>query len=308
MKVLSIRSTSLLLLLVMLSGHSAIAHAQPDPAFIPMKQSETLPVPIEETAPNSTDPSELSVEAPPTPVITSPDPPIPQPPEDPCLPRLFHNWQELGTMGHEGDEEREFRSIKLLIDRSNFMLTVVGELRDGSLDEVYQTHIGLGDTDTPTPAGRFIINHVYCYPDVVYFDANGEAVPRLYKGFLAPLMRCGKAGKCTRFRALGIHGFDASAYPDSDQFYEQTYGPVSGGCIRVPDPCELKELLIRLVGVGPTRKNDRGCYHWLNHPVEVLIDGEYPWFNENSTVGSLFSNGLTRVHSGLKRFLGIFAP
>ena len=308
MKVLSIRSTFWLLLLVMLTGSSAVVHAQPDPAFIPMKQEDTPPVPSKEPAPSGGDTHELSVEAPPVPVVPSPDRLIPKPPEDPCLPRLFHNWQELGLTGHEADEEREFRSIKLLIDRSNFMLTVVEESQDGSLDEVYRTHIGLGDTETPTPAGRFIINHVYCYPDVVYFDANGEAVPRLYKGFLAPLMRCDKAGKCTRFRALGIHGFDASAYPDSDQYYEQTCGPVSGGCIRVPDPCELKELLIRLVGVGPTRKNDRGCYHWLNHPVEVLIDGEYPWFNEDSTVGSLFSNGLTRVHSGLRRVLGLFSP
>lgn len=234
--------------------------------------------------------------------------PIPQPPEDPCLPRLYRDWRELSLADSEAELHSRFRKVKLLVDRSHFLLTVEGVASDGSTEEVYWTHIGLGEATTPTPAGRFFVNHIYCYPDVMYFDPDTGPVPRLYKGLLAPIMICTKDGQCRRYRELGLHGFDASAYPHCDQLIDQTYGPVSGGCIRVPHPCVLKALLIRLVGIGPLRKNDRGCYHWLNHPIEVVIEGEYPWFGGEEGLPSLFSNGLTRMHKGLRSFIGFFKP
>ncbi len=233
--------------------------------------------------------------------------PRPQPPDDPCLPRLYRDWQELGLYDPDKSGSR-FSGIRLLIDRSQFMLTVEGILPDGSTEDVYFTHIGLGDVNSPTPAGTFVINHIYCYPDVVYFDPDLGPVPHLYKGFLAPLLVCDREGRCRRFRQLGLHGFDSSIYPDPNQPIEQTFGPVSGGCIRVPEPCKLKALLIRLVGVGTLKQNERGCYHWLNQPVEVVIDGRYPGFDDEAGLTSLFSNGLIQVHRGLKSFFGLFRP
>ncbi len=228
----------------------------------------------------------------------------PQPPDDPCLPRLYHDWQELGVNDTE-EGGRRYSAVRLLIDRSQFMLTVEGILPDGSTEDVYFTHIGLGDLHSRTPAGRFFINHLFCYPDVVYFDPDLGPVPHLYKGFLAPLMVCNRAGRCRRYRQLGLHGFDSSIFPDSYQLIEQTYGPVSGGCIRVPEPCELKAILISLVGVGPIKQNERGCYHWLKQPVEVLIDGQYPGFDDDDGLLSSVGDGLNR---GLKRILGLFRP
>ena len=171
--------------------------------------------------------------------------------KNPCLPRLYRNWQELGVANAEADSRHRYHQIKLFIDRSHFLLTVAGVTADGSTEEIYWTHIGLGDVTSPTPAGRFLVNHIYCYPDVLYFDPDGGQVPHLYNGLLAPLMVCNRQGKCHRFRGLGLHGFDVSTFPNADQLIDQTYGPVSGGCIRVPHPCRLKALLVRLIGVGP---------------------------------------------------------
>lgn len=239
--------------------------------------------------------------------FTAPADPPPEPPEDPCLPSLYRNWHEPGLYDQE-QRTRRFNAVRLLIDRSQFMLTVEGILPDGSTEDLYFTHIGLGDTDSPTPAGLFFINHIYCYPDVVYFDPDLGPIPHLYDGFLAPLLVCDKTGKCTRFRELGLHGFDASVFPDSYQMVDQRYGPVSGGCIRVPDPCKLKALLVGLVGVGPLKRNDRGCYHWLKQPVEVVISGEYPYLDEGADVSSWFGSGLRQVRRGLQGFFGMFRP
>lgn len=232
---------------------------------------------------------------------------LPQPPDDPCLPRLYHDWEELGANDAE-EGGRRYRAVRLLIDRSQFMLMVEGILPDGSTEDVYFTHIGLGDLHTRTPAGRFFINHLYCYPDVVYFDPDLGPIPHLYNGFLAPLMVCNGEGQCRRFRQLGLHGFDSSVYPESYDLIEQTYGPVSGGCIRIPEPCELKAILIRLVGVGPLKQNERGCYHWLKKPVEVIIDGQYPGFDDKAGLSSLVGNGLSSVRRRLKGILGLFGP
>jgi len=44
---------------------------------------------------------------------------------------------------------------QIVIDRSSFRLTIECEKPDGSLDEVYESEVGLGDLNSPTPAGRF---------------------------------------------------------------------------------------------------------------------------------------------------------
>ncbi|MFH1117517.1 MAG: L,D-transpeptidase [Pseudomonadota bacterium] len=294
----------MILLLPVLMG---VPHAEADLVVVPKAQRQHNEA---ETAPPSNNHEGKPETYPPAAGDHAPGPPpaaLPQPPDDPCLPRLYHDWEELGANGTE-EGGRRYRAVRLLIDRSQFMLTVEGILPDGSTEDVYFTHIGLGDLQSRTPAGRFFINHLYCYPDVVYFDPALGPIPDLYNGFLAPLMVCNREGQCRRFRELGLHGFDASVYPESYDLVEQTYGPVSAGCIRVPEPCELKAILIRLVGVGPLKQNGRGCYHWLKKPVEVIIDGQYPGFDDGAGLSSYVGNGLRSVRKGLKGILGLFGP
>jgi hypothetical protein len=75
---------------------------------------------------------------------------------------------------------------------------------------------------------------------------------------------------------------------------------VSSGCIRIPNPCEFKTQLIRAVGIGPIRRNDRGCYHWLDKPVEVFI------VDQETTIVSLVRGGLAQIGNRLKNLLGGF--
>lgn len=242
------------------------------------------------------------------PSVPAPGEDSPTPPEDPCLPPLYRDWREFALFKPEGDENGGGHRLRIVIDRANFLLSVEQSNSDGSYEQIYETHVGLGDVNSPTPEGTFVINHVYCYPDVLYFDSHEARIPNLYKGFFAPLLSCNRKGRCHRFRELGMHGYDASAYPHPERVSHQTYGPASAGCIRVPDPCTLKALLIRIVGVGPIHKNDRGCYHWLNNPVEVVIEGDYPWFDERSPAMSIVQRGFMRVQEGLKSVLGILGP
>jgi len=183
-----------------------------------------------------------------------------------------------------------------------------GVRKDGSVEEVYRTHVGLGDVNSPTPDGNFVINHIYCYPDVVFFTVSGDRVPGLYNGFFAPLLLCEDRKHCKRFRDLGIHGFQGSAARRHNVSVASmdTYGAISAGCIRVPDPCRLKSELIRLVGIGPVKTNDRGTYHWLAKPVEVVIAGRYPGTEDQMTLVSIFEQSLEQVHHGLKDLFGIF--
>jgi len=231
--------------------------------------------------------------------------PTPVPPDDPCLPPLYRNWVEFSQEARNRVMD-DFVRIRIVIDRAHFMLDVEGIRRDGSAEDIYRTHVALGGPHSPTPAGQFVINHVYCYPDVAYFDRSLGEISGLYKGFFAPLLICDERGHCRRYHELGLHGYDAAAYPRP--VTQTTYGPASAGCIRLPDPCKMKTLLIRLVGIGPLKKDDRGCYHWLNRPVEVLIEGEYPWMADDQSLDAILSQGLKKVQTGLEYLLGIVAP
>jgi hypothetical protein len=174
-----------------------------------------------------------------------------------------------------------------------------GVRADDSVEEIYRTTVALGDPDSPTPEGELWINHVYAYPDVVFFHASSEPIGGLYNGFFAPLLVCDDRGRCQRHHDLGIHGFHPAASPLTAAMRPDTYGAVSGGCIRLPDPCAFKSALIGSVGVGALRRNDRGTYHWLNKPVRVVIAGYYPG-TEPPTLVSIFEEGMHQVQEGLK--------
>lgn len=223
------------------------------------------------------------------------------PPSDPCLPPDVKDWKELCVRQKENDLDADFKDARIIIRRESFRLILEGIRADGSSEEIYSTPVGLGDVNTQTPTGEFLINHVYCYPDVVLYDDRENKIPNVYKALLLPLLACDETGHCERFHELGIHGFDASAHPNRDRIRPEAFGPTSSGCIRVPDPCRFKLALVRLVGVGPLRKNERGCYHWLNKPVAVsIVDAD------DITVASLLKGGLLQVGKGLKGLLDMF--
>jgi hypothetical protein len=238
--------------------------------------------------------------APTSPDLPTDDESIACPPEDPCLPEGFREWQEVGVRATEDSDSERFVGARIIVDRGNFHLYVEGIRADGGVEEVYNTRVGLGDVDTPTPEGKFLINHLYCYPDVLFYGAHKEKIPGLYGGFFAPMLACDESGKCRRYRDLGIHGFDASAYPHPETIKTAAFGPASAGCIRVPDPCTFKKTLIKLVGVGPVKRNDRGCYHWLNRPVEVLV------VEDDGIVMSILRGGIHAAAGGLGAILSVF--
>ncbi|MBI5571989.1 MAG: hypothetical protein HY914_18750 [Desulfomonile tiedjei] len=227
-------------------------------------------------------------------------------PNDPCLPSLYRDWHEAALDCKGEAQERGFARLRIVLDRSVFRMSVEGLRKDGEAELIYESPIGIGDLHTPTPEGDYLINHIYPYPDVLYFSEAGDRISGLYKGFFAPLLVCDDSGDCRRHRDLGMHGFDVSAFPDSRAVRHESEGPVSAGCIRIPDPCAFKATLIRLVGVGPLRRNDRGSYHWLDKPVKVVVRGDYP--GTGSTLASIVEEGLIQVHNGLKGLLGIFGP
>jgi hypothetical protein len=222
------------------------------------------------------------------------------PPEDPCLPDGFREWHEVSIQGRDESDARQFVGARVIVDRSNYHLFVEGIRPDGSVEDIYNTRVGLGDVETPTPEGRFLINHLYCYPDVLFFGENKEKIPGLYGGFFAPMLACDESGKCRRFRDLGIHGFDPDSYPHPEAIKTDSFGPSSAGCIRVPDPCAFKKTLIRLVGVGPVKRNERGCYHWLNRPVEIWV------VDDSGILLSIVRNGFHAAGAGLGALLSIF--
>ncbi len=222
-----------------------------------------------------------------------------RPPYDPCLPEAYGNWREFGVV--EGSLAEPRSAARIIIDRDNFRLYLERVLPDGSAEVVYQTEVALGQEETPTPEGQFLINHVYCYPDVLFFTPEHEKVATLYAGFMAPLLACDENGNCRRYRELAIHGFNAAAHPDSRHIRPETVGPVSNGCVRLPDPCAFKRHLIRLAGVGPPGRDERGSYHWLSTPVDVWV------VSNQSTAGSLVEQGLRRIGRGLESLLGVFS-
>lgn len=270
--------------------------APPEDAAVSQQESNTV-----EPSPAPSTNSSAAPDAQPA-VVESPPAPL-EPPDDPCLPPLYKDWREMSLHNQENAPYHEFAEFRIHIDRSNFELVFEGIHRDGSIEEIYRTYVGLGDVDSPTPEGRFLINHVYCYPDVVLFGASGEPVPGVYDGFFAPLLLCDEEGRCERHRELGMHGYHHPVTSDPQVTPANTYGAISAGCIRLPDPCKFKACLIRLVGIGPMKRNDRGTYHWLNKPVEVIIDGDYPGGDEQLTLLSLIQDGAAQVQDKLKNVL-----
>jgi hypothetical protein len=231
----------------------------------------------------------------------------PHVPTDPCLPSPYHDWRDFSRDHKDFAQRNGFKSVRVIIDRSTCTLELQGLRSDASTITVYATSVAIGNVSTPTPSGTFVINHLYCYPDVMFFGGEAQPVPGLYRGFFAPLHVCTEEGRCERYRDLGIHGFNAAAFPRENGISPETQGTVSGGCIRVPDPCRLKRELIRAVGLGPMRKNDRGCYHWLNRPVVVSVEGSYPGYDD-TTILSLLHDGISSLHGGLRSFFGLFGP
>lgn len=229
-----------------------------------------------------------------------------QAPNDPCLPCDHNDWREFSLAERHANPVLAQRKVILRIHRNNFILTLQAIDGEAPPIEIYQTAVGLGDLNSPTPTGSFLINHIYCYSDVVFFDSSSEKVPGLYNGCFAPLLLCDKGGeRCARFNDLGIHGFRASAIPNPSATNPDTYGPVSGGCIRLPDPCSFKKELIRHVGVGPVRRNERGSYHWLNKPVDVIIEGTYPGMDDDVTIADVVQQGFTHITGAFWSILGI---
>lgn len=229
-----------------------------------------------------------------------------QPPDDPCLPPLYKEWREVTQTADPAGVGNAFLQVRIVIDRSKFGLVLEGIRRDGTVEEIYRTPIALGDIDSPTPTGEFIINHVYCYPDVLFFPADADPIPGLYDGFFAPILSCDEYGRCERYQDLGLHGFQASALPNHTRMRVATHGAVTAGCIRLPDPCKFKSALMAAVGLGPLKRNERGSYHWLNKPVQVFITGAYPGTEDQTTISSLVEQGLLQLRDGLKDLLGVF--
>jgi hypothetical protein len=79
-------------------------------------------------------------------------------------------------------------------------------------------------------------------------------------------------------------------------------GHSSGGCIRLPDPCAFKKALTRSARLGPLRKNERGSYHWLERPIEVLI------YDDKATILSLLEEGIGLVSRRVGSALGLLGP
>ncbi len=226
--------------------------------------------------------------------------------DDPCLPPLYKDWQEFSIFSRELSNKSPSR-LRIVIDRTMFEL-VLEELGHGdeTPEIVYKTEVALGDLRSPTPEGSFIINHIYCYADVMFFTASQEKVANLYNGFFAPLLRCDAIGKCQRYKDLGIHGFCPEARPNPT-IRPETFGAVSAGCIRLPDPCTFKKHLIMRSSLGPRRINERGSYHWLKKPVEVLIVNGYLTHQNPQPLLDVFVEGLEIIGSGFDQLFRRFA-
>ena len=121
------------------------------------------------------------------------------PPDDPCLPSIFKGWEELSIQSSFLEPQDRYVAARIVVDLENFHLVLEGIRPDGTVEPVYETDVGVGDPYTPTPQGRFLINHVYCYPDVLFYDQARREIPSLYKGFFAPVLFCDEEGSCKRF-------------------------------------------------------------------------------------------------------------
>jgi hypothetical protein len=283
-----------LTLILQIEALAYASDAQPAPEILPASGDTPSAAPQES---NPTPSPEVPVSGP----ATQPPAKV-EAPYDPCLPPLYTDWYEFS----QDDKPRyEFKWLRIEIDRLNFELVLAGIRKDNSIEEIYRTHVALGDVNSPTPEGRFVINHVYCYPDVVFFDTVADRVPGLYNGFFAPLLVCDDRGRCQRFRELGLHGFQSAAIPVGRHISPATVGAVSGGCIRLPDPCRFKKSLIRAVGLGSMKQNDRGSYHWLKKPVQVVIIDRRD-DSEDLDLLSMFEQSVTQVQESLKSMFDVF--
>ncbi len=229
-------------------------------------------------------------------------------PYDPCLPGLYRDWREYSQDQEDFRNTNDIEEARILIDRARFQVRLEALFKNGSTVEFYRGAVALGAFKSPTPKGRFIINHIYCYPDVVFYASDSKPIPHLYKGFFAPLLICNGSGHCERYHDLGIHGFQISAYPHPKNLQPGLIGPVSGGCIRIADPCALKKYLVKLVGVGTPRQNERGSYHWLNKNVEVIIFDEETEPDEVLTIAKILEGGISSLGSGLRGIIDMFQP
>ncbi|MGC8660157.1 MAG: L,D-transpeptidase [Desulfomonilaceae bacterium] len=230
----------------------------------------------------------------------------PKMPYDPCLPSLYRDWREYSEDQEGFRISHNIEGARILINRARFEVSLDALLKDGSTVEFYRGNVALGAFDSPTPIGGFMINHIYCYPDVVFFASDSKPVPHLYKGFFAPLLICDENGHCQRYHELGLHGFEISAYPHPGSLRSGLIGPVSGGCIRVGDPCALKKSLVKLVGVGIPRQNERGFYHWLSKNVEVIIFDEDRETDQDLTIAGILEGGISSLGAGLRGIIGMF--
>jgi hypothetical protein len=231
-----------------------------------------------------------------------------QHPYDPCLPGLYRDWLEFSLDQEEFRKNHGIVGARILIDRMKYQIRIQALIRDGTNRDSYRGAVALGALKSPTPKGRFIINHIYCYPDVIFFAPESQPVSNLYMGFFAPLQICDESGHCERYHELGLHGFERSAHPNPTSLHPGLYGPVSGGCVRVADPCSLKRHLIRLVGVGNLRNNDRGSFHWLRKNVEVVVFDEESEPDEALTLAKILEEGIVSLGSGLRSVMNIFEP
>ena len=213
--------------------------------------------------------------------------------DDPCLPALYKDWSEFSIDMEDYRRSNKIVGASISIDPANYQIRLEAILSNGKKKEIIRQNVGVGGPTSPTPEGFFIINHIYCYPDVLFFPENSEPIKGLYSGFFAPLHLCDQGRNCRRHNDLGLHGFHVAHHPNSDSINHQTFGAVSAGCVRVSDPCSFKMELIRLVGIGSLRQNDRGYYHWLKKPVQVVVQGEEIHDADQTTIASILEESIS---------------
>ncbi len=225
--------------------------------------------------------------------------------DDPCLPSLYKDWAEFSLDSEDYRRSNRITGARIRVDLEKCRMTLDAILTDGTTRAVIDQNVAVGDPKTPTPVGALVMNHVYCYPDVLFFGEKSGPVHGLYNGFFAPLLKCDENGNCSRFNELGLHGFQAGNNPNQAPINPATFGAISAGCVRVSDPCALKMELIRLVGVGPLRKNDRGSYHWLRKPVQVVIRGveTQEQDREEVTLVSIIQDSISSLGSDFSNML-----
>lgn len=210
-----------------------------------------------------------------------------RPPHDLCLPARFNDWKEAAQYDFIRSETAKYVDLRIMIDRASYTMVFQGLTPEGEIEELYRSPVGLGRYNAMTPVGLFHINHIYCYPDVKYFTDDGSEIDNLYNGLFAPLLICDSQGVCSRYEQLGLHGLNPELLPGADLEIVQRYGPVSEGCVRLPDPCGFKREIISHAGIGPLMQNQRGHYHWLRRSVSVEVVDEVGWSLFSSVLGAI---------------------